>query len=158
MDTNRLFLRHVLATVAYRGGKAVHGAPTDFAALRVCDRTRSAAQILAHIGDLLDWAVTLVQGHQAWNVATPQSWDGEVGRFFTSMRRLDECLAADTQLGCSAERLFQGPLADALTHIGQLATLRRLAGAPVAGENYFEADIVLGRVGPEQTPARFEFN
>jgi hypothetical protein len=158
MDPNRVFLRHVVATVAYRGGKAARGATADFAALRVCDRTRSAVQILAHIGDLLDWAVTLVQGNQAWKMATPQSWDAEVERFFTSLRRLDDCLADDTPLGCSAERLFQGPLADALTHIGQLATLRRLAGAPVAGENYFEADIVVGRVGSEQTPARFEFD
>ena len=54
--------------------------------------------------------------------------------------------------------MFQGPIADALTHIGQIGMMRRMAGAPVRGENYFKADIAAGRVGAEQSAPRFEFD
>ena len=90
--------------------------------------------------------------------ATPGSWDSEIARFFDGLRRLDEALAADAPLGFPVEKLFQGPDADALTHIGQIAMLRRLAGSPVKGENYFKAEIQAGQVGPEQAAARLEFD
>lgn len=157
MDAKRDLLRHTLATVAYRGGKALRGAPPDFAAYRCGDSTRTPAAILAHVGDLFDWALSIAQGKQAWHDSTPLAWDAEVARFFAALQRFDDFLASDAALADTPERLFQGPVADALTHIGQIAMLRRLAGAPIKGENYHKAEIASGRVGAEQTAPRREF-
>jgi hypothetical protein len=158
MDGNRQFLRHTVATLAYRGGKALRDAPAGIAEVRACETCRSAGEILRHIGDLLEWALWLAKGEHRWRDAAPQSWEADVERFFAGLRQLDEYLAAGSPLGNPAEKLFQGPLADALTHVGQIATLRRLAGSPVRGENYFRADIVVGRVGAEQSSTRVEFD
>ena len=152
------FLRHTVATLAYRGGKVIRDAPEGFARVRVCETCRSAAEILRHIGDLLEWALWLAKGEHRWRDAAPQSWEDDVDRFYEGLRRLDEYLAADTPLGYPPEKLFQGPIADALNHVGQIATLRRLTGSPVRGENYFKAEIVVGRVGPGQSSKRVEFD
>jgi len=157
-DADRQFLRHTLATLAYRGGKVVRDAPAGFASFRVGESSRTPGEILAHVGDLLDWALALAGGQHVWNDHPPGTWEEEAERFFTGLRRLDERLASAEPLGFSIEKLFQGPIADALTHVGQLAMLRRLAGAPVKGENYFKAEIQAGRVGPEQMPPRREFD
>jgi hypothetical protein len=157
-DPKREFLRHTVATLAYRGGKALRGAPAGFATLRVAEMTRSAGQILAHIGDLLEWALWLAKGQHVWKEVVPPSWDAGVDRVFAGLQRLDDYLASDAPLGFPAEKLFQGPIADALTHVGQIATLRRLAGSPVRGENYFKAEVVVGRVGPSQASPRVEFD
>lgn len=158
IDPTRDFLRHTVATLAYRGGKAVRGAPAAFAGFRAGDRTRTPVEILAHIGDLLDWALELAQGRHTWKAAAPLPWEREVARFFEVLSRLDAYLDSESPLGSPVERLFQGPVADALTHVGQLAMLRRLAGAPVKAENYFKAEIAVGRVGEDQVPARVEFD
>jgi hypothetical protein len=158
MDPKRELLRHTVATVAYRGGKAVRGAPETFAASRAGDTTRTPGAILAHIGDLFDWALSIARGAQTWNNSTPLRWNEEIARFFGTVQRFDDYLASDAPLACEPEALFQGPVADALNHIGQLAILRRLAGAPIKGENYYRADIVRGRVGADQTPPRREFD
>ncbi len=152
------FLRHTLATLAYRGGKAVRGAPADFSTFCAGNSTRPAGDILAHIGDLLEWAVWLANGEHRWRDSAPQAWDAETRRFFEVLQALDERLTAGQPLACREEQLFQGPIADALTHVGQIALLRRLAGCPVRGENYFRADITAGRLGPEQAPPRREFD
>jgi hypothetical protein len=157
MDDKREFLRHTVATVAYRGGKAVRGAPASFAKFASGEPPKTPEQILAHIGDLFDWALSIAEGTQKWNNATPLAWDDEVARFFSTVKRFDDYLASDAPLGSGPERLFQGAIADALTHVGQLALLRRLAGCPIKGENYYQADIAAGRVGAEQAPARREF-
>jgi hypothetical protein len=151
------FLRHTLATLAYRGGKVMRGAPEGFADFRAGEKTRTPLQIVAHLGDLLEWGAVLARGEKSWKEATPQSWDLEVERFFECLRRFDDLLASDQPLGCSAERLFQGPIADAFTHVGQLAMLRGLAGERVRAENYFGADVAVGRVGAEQTPPKREW-
>jgi hypothetical protein len=158
MDVKREFLRHTLATLAYRGVKAVADAPSGFASTRVCATTRSAVEILAHIGDLLEWALSLAVGKEVWRSDTPGSWEGEVERFLTGLRRLDDYLQSGKPLDAAAEKLFQGPIADALTHVGQIATLRRLAGSPVRGENYALAAITVGRVGTDQSTSRREFD
>jgi hypothetical protein len=158
MDPKRELLRHTLATIAYRGGKALRDAPDSFAAFSAGGATRTPAQILAHIGDLFEWALSLARGAQAWHDSTPLAWTLEVERFFQTLARFDEYLASDAQLACPAERLFQGPIADALTHVGQLAILRRMSGSRVRGENYFKADIAVGRLGPGQIPPRREFD
>ena len=158
MDDKRILLRHTVATVAYRGGKAVRGAPPAFAEFSGDGSNRTAVKILAHIGDLYDWALTQATGAEAWNDSTPLEWDREVDRFFATLKRFDDYLASDEPLAAPAEKLFQGAVADSLTHIGQIAILRRLGGAKMKSENYSKADIVAGRVGAEQTPARREFD
>lgn len=157
MDGKRELLRHTLATVAYRGGKAVRGAPDTFANLKAAPSSRTPAQILAHVGDLFDWALSMAKGAQAWHDSQPLPWDREVERFFATLGQFDAYLASDAPLSESVERLFQGPVADALTHIGQLTMLRRVEGAPIRAENYFAADIAAGRVGRDQSPPRREF-
>jgi len=157
LRTKRELLRHGLATIAYRGAKVLRDAPGDFGKFKVGETTRSPGEILAHIGDLLDWASELVRGSYVWHDTAPSVWADDVARFFAGLVRLDEYFASDASIGFSAEQLLQGPIADALTHIGQLAMLRRLAGSPVKGESYFNADVVTGRVGPEQSPPRRQF-
>lgn len=154
-DSKRDLLRHTVATLAYRAGKTLRGAPAEFAGFRAGTSSRTPAEILAHMGDLLDWACWMAEGEHRWHPCEPLPWDREVARFFAGLERLDRRLAAPEPLGFPPEKLFQGPIADALTHTGQLAMLRRLAGSPVRGENYFRAEIEAGRVGPEQaTPVR----
>jgi hypothetical protein len=155
---SRQMLRHAVATLAYRAAKATRNAPTDFASFRIGERSRTPGQILSHLCDLFDWANWLARGEHRWNNSTPGEWDADVARFFTALRQFDDYLASDAPLGRSAELLFQGPVADALTHTGQLTMLRRLAGSPIRGENYLKADIAIGRVGAEQAPSRVEFD
>ncbi len=154
----RDMLRHTLATLAYRGGKALRAAPQGFAEFRVSEGTRTPGEILAHLADLLDWALSAARGKQEWHDSVPLAWDKGIERFFTALEHFETYLASGSPLYASAEKLFQGPIADALTHVGQIAMLRRMAGAPVRGENYYAADIVSGRVGPDQSTPRREFD
>jgi hypothetical protein len=157
-DPARRLLRHTVATLAYRGEKVLRGSPDSFAAFRALQQSRSPADILAHIGDLLEWGLSMAQGAQRWHNSTSLPWAEERQRFFSALAALDEYLASSEPLAVPAEKLFQGPIADALTHVGQLALLRRLAGFPIRGENYFVANIEAGRVGPEQAAPIREFD
>jgi hypothetical protein len=157
-DGKRALLRHCLATLAYRGGKAVRGMPAAAAAVAVHPGARSPLQILAHVGDLLAWALSIAQGRQEWHVADPLPWHEEVARFHAGLSKLDALLAGADPLHAEPERLFQGPIADALTHVGQIAMLRRMSGAPVRGENYYKARIESGVVGPAQPAPALEFD
>lgn len=153
--SSRELLRHTVATLAYRGGKALRGAPEGFAEFRVGEKTRTPGKILAHLGDLLQWGLSQAQGKREWHDSPPLDWDKGTQRFFAALQAFDNYLASDQPLQLPAEKLFQGPIADALTHVGQITMLRRLAGSPVRGEDYSGAGIAAGRVGPEQsTPAR----
>ncbi len=156
--TDREILRHTLATLAYRAGKAVRDAPPLFAAFAVAPGSRTPEQILAHMGDLFDWALSMVKGKQTWRNSTPLPWDQEVARFFAALEAFDAYLGSDEPLGWPIERLFQGPIADALTHTGQLTMLRRLAGSPIKAENYAMAVIAVGTVGVTQAAPRVEFD
>ena len=157
-DPKRELLRHTVATLAYRGGKAVRSAPAGFAELRGCPSGRTAGQILAHLGDLLDWGLSIAQGKQSWKNSEPLPWDKETDRFFVALKKFDDFLASTEPLDVPPEKLFQGPVADALTHVGQIAMLRRMAGGAIKGKNYFVADIVSGSVGPQQAAAKREFD
>ena len=157
-NSSRQMLRHTVATLAYRGGKTVRDAPASFASYRAAETTRTPEEILAHIGDLLDWALSIAQGQQQWHTSTPLAWDQEAERFFAALRALDDFLASESPLAVSPEKLFQGPIADALTHVGQIAMLRRMADIPIRGENYCVAEIESGTVGPAQPPPRREFD
>jgi hypothetical protein len=158
IESERALLRHTLATLAYRAAKPLRDAPPMFAAFRAAPGTRTAVEILAHMGDLLDWALSIAQGRERWRNSTPLDWDAELSRFFDALRAFDNYLAGDDVLSVPAEKLFQGPVADALTHTGQLTMLRRIAGSPVRGENYYVARINSGSVGLDQPEPKREFD
>jgi hypothetical protein len=148
-DGRIAMLRHTVATLAYRGGKALRGAPAEFAGYG----SRTPGQILAHLCDLFDWALKLADGKHEWHDSPPRAWDADIARFFAGLEAFDRRLASGVPPGVEPERLFQGPVADALTHVGQIAMLRRMAGCPMSGENYFVAKIETGRVGADQEAA-----
>ena len=157
MTDDRALFRHTLATLAYRAGKAVRNAPASFASYGAPATSQTPAKILAHMGDLMDWALSMADGSRQWHDSAALPWEKECERFFSALKKFDDYLASDQPLQAPLEKLFQGPVADALTHTGQLAMLRRMSGAPTKGENYYVADIAVGRVGADQTPPRKEF-
>ena len=157
-DPARDMLRHTVATLAYRGAKALRGAPDGFGEFTASPTSRTPSQILAHVCDLMDWALTQARGQQAWTDTTPSFWNHDSERFFKAMRALDDYLASDAPLGYEPGHIFQGAIADALTHVGQINFLRRMYGNPVRGENYFRAEITTGRVESDQPPPRREFD
>jgi hypothetical protein len=158
VDLKRELLRHTVATLAYRGGKAIANAPEGFSEFRNNETTRTPGAILAHICDLLDWALCVAKGEYVYKESSPAAWQADEQRFFAALEALDSYLASDAPLGYPAEKIFQGPIADALTHVGQISMLRRMAGAPVRGESYFKAEIEIGRVGQDQSSNRAEFD
>jgi hypothetical protein len=157
-DTDIAMLRHTVATLAYRGGKALRGAPPEFVEFRAGPGTRTAGEILTHLCDLFYWALSIANGNQTWYHSPVLPWDAGTARFFAALEAFDKRLAEPEPLGAPAEKLFQGPVADALTHVGQINILRRLAGCPVRGENYFRAHIAAGRAGADQADPVFEFD
>jgi hypothetical protein len=158
MNESRVLLRHVVATVAYRGGKAIRNAGPGFANYGAPETSRTPAKILAHIGDLMDWALAMCEGRRDWHDSTPLAWEKECERFFGSLKKFDDYLASEKPLQVSAEKLIQAPIADALTHIGQIAMLRRMAGVPMKSEYYVIAEITAGRVGADQATPSKEFD
>jgi hypothetical protein len=154
----RAVVRHLAATLAYRAAKVLRDVPDGFAAAAFGDTTRRPLLIVAHMADLMAWAITMARGEIVWKAVGSDNWNAEVERFFEGLATLDAVLAADGPFAGSVEKLIQGPLADALTHVGQLAMLRRMAGAPVRPESYARAEIVAGRVGPEQAAPGREFD
>jgi hypothetical protein len=150
-------IRHTLATLAYRAARAIENAPPEFAGFGIGPNPRTPQRILAHMGDLMDWAISLVEGNQKWQNSEPLPWAGETARFFRALETLDAKIGVTTLELKTANRLFQGPIADALTHTGQLAMLRRMAGCPIRGENYFVAEIAIGLTGFDQPLARKPF-
>jgi hypothetical protein len=148
MDDKRDLFRHALATLAYRTARALENAPDSFADFDGAGRRPIV--ILAHMGDLFDWSLSMAQGKPAWHNSQPLAWAEEQQRFFAALSAFDQFLASDEPIQAPTERLFQGPVADALTHAGQLAMLRRLAGAPIRGENYYIAAVAIGQVDATQ--------
>jgi hypothetical protein len=156
-DPKRELLRHCLATVAYRGAKAIRNVPATFAEFHPPEGARTPGEILAHIGDLYDWALSIASGKPAWKDSKPLAWEKETERFFAALKSFDDYLASSEPLHSTPEKLFQGAVADSLTHIGQIGILRRMSGAPVRGESYFHSNIAVGRVGADQVPPKREF-
>jgi len=148
MDEKRDFLRHTLATLAYRTVRALENAPDSFA--NFDSAGRRPVQILAHMGDLFHWALSMAQGNPAWHNTQPLAWPQEQQRFFAALSAFDAYLASSSPIQAPIERLMQGPVADALTHVGQLAMLRRLAGSPTRGENFYVAAIAIGQINSVQ--------
>jgi len=152
----RQLLRHTVATLAYRAGKVLRDAPAGFGEVRASASSRSAAEILGHMVDLLAWGERLARGEYRWEASGVTDWPTGVTRFFDGLAALDRALA-ETTVPFSPEVLFQGPIADALTHTGQLAMLRGLAGAALRPESYARATIEAGRVGADQAAPGREF-
>ncbi|MBY0376259.1 MAG: hypothetical protein K2Q23_19850 [Bryobacteraceae bacterium] len=150
-------LRHAVATVAYRGGKALRGAPPEFSQFFLGEK-KTAGEILAHLGDLMDWALSIARGKAAWDPRPARTWEEDRARFHEALTALDAYLASGEPLGAPAAKLMQGPIADALTHVGQINIMRRTAGCPVKSENYYRAPIEVGRVGIDQAPPKVEFD
>jgi hypothetical protein len=149
LDVKRELFRHLVATVAYRGGLAVSDAPEGFSMFRVYETARTPGELLAHIGDLLKGSLYLVKDEIVYLTSAPLSWEEEVARFFSAVKEFDSYLASSAPLACPMEKLVQGPIGDALTHVGQIVMLRRMAGKPVHVEAYFTAEIVAGEVNEE---------
>jgi len=149
LDLKREVLRHMVATVAYRGGLAVVDAPESFAEFRAHETTRTPGELLAHIGDLLEGSLHLLKGEMVYLTSTPLPWKDEVTRFFSAVKNLDLYLASEAPLGCPVEKLVQGPIGDALTHVGQIVMLRRMSGNPIRPAGYFTAEIVAGEIDAE---------
>jgi hypothetical protein len=135
----------------------MRSAPAAFADFRTGDDGKTPGEILAHMGDLMDWALSIAKSKQEWHNSPVLPWDKECARFFDALKAFDDYLASGQPLGCTPEKLFQGPVADALTHTGQLAMLRRMSGSRMKGENYFQAEIIEGRVGTDQAAPSREF-
>jgi hypothetical protein len=158
VESDLQMIRHAVATVSYRVAKTLRDVPMDFGAFRASPTSRAPLEIIVHMGDLFDWALSLARGEELWQDSTPRGWAEEVDRLYASIKEFDQGLAGPGTIACPLERLLQGPIADAMTHVGQLAMLRRLSGSPVKGENYYRADITPGRVGPDQAAPRREFD
>lgn len=156
-DPKRELLRHGLATLAYRGGKAIRNVPEGFSAFQPDNGARTPGQTLSHIGDLMDWGLSIAMGKREWRDAKPLPWEKECERFFAALKKFDDYLASSEPVHTQPEKLLQGPIADALTHVGQIAMLRRIARAPMKGESYYEAEITAGRVGADQAKPKREF-
>jgi hypothetical protein len=156
-DSGRELFRHALAALAYRAGKVLRDAPESFAGFAAGEGGRTAGQILAHLGDLMEWALSMADGSQKWNDSKPLDWKKEVERFFVALKTFDDYLASSKEIHAPLERLLQAPVADALTHVGQLAMMRRMAGTATRGENYYVAEMVVGRVGIEQAAPKQSF-
>ena len=147
MNSDRELFRHTLATLAYRTARSLEDSPESFAGFDGAGRT--PAQILAHMGDLFDWALSMAEGNQRWHNSEPLTWVEEQRRFFATLKAFDAYMTSGGRIHAPLERLLQGPVADALTHVGQLAMLRRLADCPIRGENYYVAEISTGRVSAD---------
>ncbi len=157
-DTDRALFRHTLATLAYRADKVLRDAPSSFGAHRIGPGTRSALEIAGHLGDLIEWAEALAGGDGRWKAASAGEWNVDVSRFFDALERLDSRCGTPDPLVRPVSQILQGPIADAFTHVGQLAMMRGHAGAPVKPESFGRAEISVGRVGRDQSSNRKEFD
>ena len=153
-----LSLRHTIATLAYRAEKALRDAPPHFAEFRASPHSRTALALVAHLGDLMEWGERMARGERRWQAVAQTSWAPAIERFFRGLAALDAAVAEAQASSLNHEAIFQGPVADALTHVGQLTLMRGMAGSPVRPESYARANITTGRVGRDQDTSRTEFD
>lgn len=152
-DTRTVMLRRALATLAYRTAKALRDAPAEFSGFEPGHGVRTPHALIVHMASVIQFARTGLTG-EARERIVPSTWEADRDRFWNELEALDRALAAGIEFEEeAAERTLQGPIADAITHAGQLAMLRRMAGSPISGENFRAADIRTGRVGPDQPDA-----
>jgi len=152
MEEKRALLRHFLAALAYRTQKALRDAPETFAAFRAGPQVRTPHELVGHMNSVLGYATTFFVGG-AYRVPPQPTFAAEIERFHATLEELGRLVdAASDWSAISPEQLLQGPLSDAMTHAGQLALLRRLAGDPVPPENFVFADVDPANLGPRQAP------
>lgn len=150
MTESRRLLQHLLAALAYRTQKALRGAPVEFGEFRAGTHVRTPHELVWHMTGVVGYARTFLRGGTFAPPRLP-SFVEEVARFHATLEALRDDLGDDAlEARISDEQFLQGPLADAMTHAGQLAMLRRLAGSPVASENFIYADVRPERLGPDQ--------
>ena len=156
MDDKRAMLLHFLAALAYRSQKALRGAPASFGGFEAGNQVRNPQWLVRHMDSVLGYALTTFEGEPAAYRNEPlATLDDEVLRFHGKLEALARHLRAGTALrGIEPEQLLQGPFADAMTHAGQLAMLRRLAGSPIPPENFIVAEISPDNLGPDQPPPK----
>jgi hypothetical protein len=153
MNRNQALLRHFLAAIAYRTSKALRDAPAGYEAFASGHQSRTPRQLVRHMSGVISYAIGQL-GEPRGLLADRETYALEVQRFFALLRELAELLRhTDDLTDTAAERLLQGPLADAMAHAGQLALLRRLSGSPIAPENFFAATIDPEHLGLEQAAA-----
>jgi len=140
-DPKREHLRHLVATIDFRSNVSFREAPESFGKFRLSEGLRTPAEIAGHLGDLMIGSLLLLKGEMRIIDAGEIGWFDAVDRFRDALLDLDRFLASDAELAVPIEKLTQGPIADALTHIGQIVLLRRAAGIPVRSEPYFQAKI-----------------
>jgi hypothetical protein len=133
-------IRHALAAVKYRADKAIEGAPTGFGVFSAGEGTRSPCELLRHITAVIgQTTAALTDGHFHEEQGGPLSLERD--RADAAIRTLANSLVGRPLTPETTKRLLQGPVADAISHVGQLALLRRLIGSPIAGENFYAAAI-----------------
>jgi hypothetical protein len=152
MDDKRHMLRHFLAALAYRTQKALRGAPASFADFAAGGGVRTPHELVLHMDSVLGYARTFFAGG-SYRPQRVDDFGRQVELFHAVLQQLAYHLAAGDRLhGVTPEQLLQGPFADAMTHAGQLALLRRLAGEPVAPENFIVAAVSADNLSPDQPP------
>jgi len=154
----RQMLRHTLATLAYRAEKVLREVPDGFPEFRLSPTGRTALETLGHMADLMEWGERFTTGVNKWLPGEAASWQAARDRFFRGLAAFDAGLAANRGDGAPLEVMFQGPVADALTHVGQLAMMRGAAGLSVRPESYARAEIKVGRTGTDQSSIRTEYD
>jgi hypothetical protein len=157
LSGRRELLRHAVATLAYRAQKALDKPPVGFADFRVSPASRTPLEIVSHLGDLMRWAERMARGEYKWTAEPATDWQTASDGFFAGLAALDAALQTATFTEYAPEVVFQGAIADALTHVGQLTLLRGAAGAAIRPESYARAEIEAGRVGRNQSATRREF-
>ena len=153
MNRDRELLRHFLAAIAYRTQKALRGAPDHYPTFSAGNRVRTPAELIRHMTALMGYVRTHFQGGTYPMKPEPlPSFDEEVTRFHSTLESVGDLLASEAPCAITTEQLLGGPFADTMTHVGQLAMLRRLADSPVAPENFIYADIRADRLHADQPP------
>jgi len=141
MNESRRMLQHFLAGLAYRFQKALRGAPAGFSEFNAGSKTRTPHELVWHLSGLMGYASTMFHGAR-YQPPRLDSFDEEIDRFHATLQALhDDFGNPDLTASISDEQFLHGPLSDAMTHVGQIALLRRLAGSPVASENFIFAKI-----------------
>ena len=149
MSNKSEMLRHFLASITYRATKAIKNVPETYPAHDLGKGVKTPLRILHHITGVLTYAHSFFEHYDTTHIDV-KSWDAEVGEFYSILSKLDKSIQEKKPKEVTEEQLLQGPLSDAMTHIGQLSMLRRLADSPLPSENFIFADVRKGAVGPNQ--------
>jgi hypothetical protein len=150
MDDQRKLLIHFLAALAYRTQKSLRDAPPEFSAFRAAPKVRTPHELIRHMDGVLGYARTFFIGG-CYHVPSFPDFFAAVAHFHETLEDLARHLEIGTELrSITFENLLQGPCSDAMSHAGQLAMLRRLAGIPVPPENFIYAAITSANLGPDQ--------